>query len=94
MNNLSPTLTAGAVLAGVDITPLVQWVLLGCHQPMPASVPGIISAAIVYFVHQGVLAWRARTSTQAAAPQVSPTSTSSPTPESAAAAARAQGAAQ
>lgn len=90
MNNLSPTLTAGAVLAGVDITPLVQWALTGFHGAMPDSVPGVISAIIVYTVHQGVLALRARS----ASPEVSPTPAvplpASSTPEAAAAAARAQ----
>jgi hypothetical protein len=51
MNISSPVTTAALTLTATQIQPLVEWGLTGFHQPVPANVPGVISALIVMVVH-------------------------------------------
>lgn len=51
MNQISPYASGAVVITVTQLEPLVSWALTGFHQPVPASVPGVISALVIMGAH-------------------------------------------
>jgi len=51
MTQVSSAVTGGVTLSATTIQPLVEWALTGFHTPVPAMLPGAITAAVLFLGH-------------------------------------------
>lgn len=51
MAQVSSAVTGGVTFSAATIQPIVEWGLTGFHTPMPAVLPGLITAAVLTAGH-------------------------------------------
>lgn len=44
--------TGGVVVSAASLVPTVDWVLSGCHGPVPASVSALVAGLLAMAIHQ------------------------------------------
>ena len=49
--NKSSVSTGGLVVSAASLVPAVDWVMAGCHTPVPAAVSALIAGLIAAGVH-------------------------------------------
>lgn len=65
--NTSSVTTGGLVVSAASLVPAVDWVLGGCHTPVPASVSYLVAGLVAAGLHAAYNAIAARSDDKAAA---------------------------
>ena len=51
MNKTSSIVTGGLTVSAASLVPAVEWVLSGCHTPVPASVSALVAGLLASGIH-------------------------------------------
>lgn len=53
MGTTSSVTTGGVVVSAASLVPAVDWVMSGCHGPVPASVSALVAGVLAMAIHAG-----------------------------------------
>ncbi|BCF96653.1 hypothetical protein PPGU19_012220 [Paraburkholderia sp. PGU19] len=80
MNKTSSLITGGLTVSAAELVPAVEWILGGCHGPVPASVSSLVAGLVAAGIHAAynVVAARAAKTQFATATLINPANVVSP----------------